>query len=96
MAACVASLLVNVAPLLVALVAGVWLKEGIGRRLLAGCVLSFAGVGLIALGTSNRGVSSQWGAWLCIIAAAAYADLIRLVHDQVGEDIDSYRARVAA
>ncbi len=28
--------------------------------------------------------------------AAAYADLIRLVHDQVGEDIDSYRARVAA
>jgi alkanesulfonate monooxygenase len=28
--------------------------------------------------------------------AAAYANLIRLVHDQVGEDIDSYRARVAA
>jgi alkanesulfonate monooxygenase len=28
--------------------------------------------------------------------AAAYANLIRLVHDQVGDDIDSYRARVAA
>jgi alkanesulfonate monooxygenase SsuD/methylene tetrahydromethanopterin reductase-like flavin-dependent oxidoreductase (luciferase family) len=28
--------------------------------------------------------------------AAAYADLIRLVHDQVGDDVDSYRARVAA
>jgi alkanesulfonate monooxygenase len=28
--------------------------------------------------------------------AAAYASLIRLVHDQVGDDIDSYRARVAA
>jgi alkanesulfonate monooxygenase len=27
--------------------------------------------------------------------AAAYANLIRLVHDQVGDDIDSYRARVA-
>jgi alkanesulfonate monooxygenase len=26
----------------------------------------------------------------------AYASLIRLVHDQVGDDIDSYRARVAA
>jgi hypothetical protein len=31
-----------------------------------------------------------------LLDAAAYADLIRLVHDQVGEDIDSYRARVAA
>jgi len=28
--------------------------------------------------------------------AAAYANLIRAVHDQVGDDIDSYRARVAA
>jgi hypothetical protein len=28
--------------------------------------------------------------------AAAYANLIRLVHDQVGDDIDSYRARAAA
>jgi alkanesulfonate monooxygenase len=28
--------------------------------------------------------------------AAAYGNLIRLVHDQVGDDIDSYRARVAA
>jgi alkanesulfonate monooxygenase len=28
--------------------------------------------------------------------AAAYAHLIRLVHDQVGDDIDGYRARIAA
>ena len=31
-----------------------------------------------------------------LLDAAVYADLIRLVHDQVGEDIDGYRARVAA
>jgi alkanesulfonate monooxygenase len=31
-----------------------------------------------------------------LLDAAAYADLIHLVHEQVGEDIDSYRARVAA
>jgi alkanesulfonate monooxygenase SsuD/methylene tetrahydromethanopterin reductase-like flavin-dependent oxidoreductase (luciferase family) len=31
-----------------------------------------------------------------LLDAAAYADLIRLVHEQVGEDIDSFRARVAA
>ncbi len=28
--------------------------------------------------------------------AADYAHLIRLVHEQVGDDIDGYRARVAA
>jgi alkanesulfonate monooxygenase SsuD/methylene tetrahydromethanopterin reductase-like flavin-dependent oxidoreductase (luciferase family) len=28
--------------------------------------------------------------------AAAYADLIRLVHDQVGDDVAGYRARAAA
>ena len=31
-----------------------------------------------------------------LLDAAAYADLIKLVHDQVGEDVDSYRVRVAA
>jgi rhodanese-related sulfurtransferase len=31
-----------------------------------------------------------------LLDAAAYADLIRLVHEQVGGDVDSYRARVAA
>jgi alkanesulfonate monooxygenase len=31
-----------------------------------------------------------------LLDAAAYADLIHLVHEQVGDDIDSYRARVAA
>ncbi|MGH3411297.1 MAG: hypothetical protein ACRDRJ_53675 [Streptosporangiaceae bacterium] len=31
-----------------------------------------------------------------LAAAAGYARLIRLVHEQVGDDIDGYRARVAA
>ncbi len=68
-----ASLLVNVAPLFIAILAGRALKEGVGRLLLAGCAISFTGVALIALGTSRHGLSAGWGAGLCIIAAAVYA-----------------------
>ncbi len=68
-----ASLLVNVAPLFIAMLAGVFLKEGIGRLLLLGCAVSFSGVALIAAGTSGHGVDGGWGAALCIIAAAVYA-----------------------
>ena len=68
-----ASLLVNIAPLFIAILASRALKEGIGRLLLAGCAVSFTGVALIALGTSSHGLSASWGAALCIIAAAVYA-----------------------
>jgi drug/metabolite transporter (DMT)-like permease len=69
----VASLLVNVSPVLIALLAAWTLKEGIGRRLLGGCVVSFAGVALIAFATSRHGVNASWGAVLCLVAAAAYS-----------------------
>jgi drug/metabolite transporter (DMT)-like permease len=68
-----ASLLVNVAPLFIAILAGRALHEGVGRLLLAGCAVSFTGVALIALGTSRHGLNAGWGAALCIIAAAVYA-----------------------
>jgi drug/metabolite transporter (DMT)-like permease len=68
-----ASLLVNVGPVIIALLAGVVLKEGVGRLLLVGCAVSFAGVALIAAGTSRHGVSASWGAVLCLIAALAYS-----------------------
>jgi drug/metabolite transporter (DMT)-like permease len=68
-----ASLLVNVAPLFIAILAGRALKEGIGKLLLVGCAVSFTGVALIAVGTSHPGVSAGWGAGLCIIAAVVYA-----------------------
>jgi drug/metabolite transporter (DMT)-like permease len=68
-----ASLLVNVAPLFIAILAGRALKEGIGRLLVAGCIESFSGDALIALGTSRHGLNAGWGAALCIVAAAVYA-----------------------
>ena len=68
-----ASLLVNTGPLFIALLAGVVLKEGFGRPLVLGCAVSFSGVALIAVGTSDHGVTPSWGAALCIVAAVAYA-----------------------
>jgi drug/metabolite transporter (DMT)-like permease len=68
-----ASLLVNIGPIFIAILAGVALKEGFPRLLLVGCVISFAGVALIAIATSRHGVRAGWAAALCILAAAAYA-----------------------
>jgi len=68
-----ASLLVNVAPLFIAILAARALKEGIGRLLVIGCIISFSGVALIALGTSSHGIDAGWGAALCVVAAAVYA-----------------------
>jgi drug/metabolite transporter (DMT)-like permease len=68
-----ASLLVNVGPIFIAILAGIALNEGFPRLLLLGCAVSFAGVALIAIATSRHSVSAGWGAALCIFAAAAYA-----------------------
>ena len=68
-----AAMLVNVGPVLIALLAGVLLGEGFPRRLLLGCAVAFAGAVVIGLATSERGVTAGWGAVLCLVAAAAYA-----------------------
>src|SRR5215210_5331211 len=68
-----AAMLVNVGPLLIALLAGVLLGEGFPRALLVGCAVAFAGTVVIGWATSERGVDAGWGAALCLAAAAAYA-----------------------
>ena len=68
-----AAMLVNVGPVLIALLAGVLLEEGFPRRLLVGCAVAFAGAVVIGLATSERSVGASWGAVLCLVAAAAYA-----------------------
>ncbi len=67
-----AAMLVNVGPIILALLAGVLLGEGFPRTLLAGCVFGFAGVSVIALATTD-GITISGGALLCLLAAAAYA-----------------------
>jgi len=68
-----AAMLVNVGPVLIAVLAGVLLREGFPGTLAAGCAIAFAGAVVIGLATSERGVDAGWGAALCLAAAAAYA-----------------------
>jgi drug/metabolite transporter (DMT)-like permease len=68
-----AAMLVNTGPIVIALLAGVLLREGFPRKLLAGCAVAFAGVAVIAVATSHHGLQPSWGAALCLLAACAYA-----------------------
>ncbi|HET8652833.1 MAG TPA: DMT family transporter [Gaiellaceae bacterium] len=68
-----ASMLVNVGPVLIAVLAGVVLREGFPRMLVVGCAIAFTGAVVIGVATSERGVAAGWGAVLCVAAAAFYA-----------------------
>ncbi|MFC0624860.1 DMT family transporter [Kribbella deserti] len=67
-----AAMLVNIGPLLIALLAGVLLKEGFPRRLVIGSAVAFAGVLLIGT-SSSTGKAETWGVILCVLAAITYA-----------------------
>jgi drug/metabolite transporter (DMT)-like permease len=66
-------MLVNINPILVAIMAGVFLHEGFPRRLLAGCAVAFSGALVIGLATSHASESAGVGALLCVLAAVASA-----------------------
>lgn len=68
-----AAMLVNVGPVLIALLAGVLLHEGFPRTLVVGCAIAFAGAIVIGLATRGRSSDAGLGALLCLAAAAAYA-----------------------
>jgi drug/metabolite transporter (DMT)-like permease len=67
-----AALLVNLAPMLVAVLAGLLLGEGFPRRLMAGMVVAFAGVAVIAAATST-GSFDALGVVLGVVSAMIYA-----------------------
>jgi drug/metabolite transporter (DMT)-like permease len=68
-----AAMLVNIGPILIALLAGAVLKEGFPRSLLTGCAVAFAGTVVIGLSTSGQANGSATGVLLCILAAVTYA-----------------------
>ena len=68
-----AAMLVNLGPVLIALLAGLLLGEGFPRMLLVGCAVAFGGAVVIGLATSEVSVNAGWGAALCVAAAVAYA-----------------------
>ncbi|WP_285291212.1 DMT family transporter [Arthrobacter sp. ISL-85] len=73
------ALLINVNPILVAIMAGIFLKEGFPRWLLIGSTVAFSGVALIALGSGQpdasgeRSTADLAGVALCLLAAVLAA-----------------------
>ncbi|NED98894.1 DMT family transporter [Phytoactinopolyspora halotolerans] len=68
-----AALVVNIGPILIALLGGWLLKEGFPPRLLAGMVVSFTGAAVVGVSMSDDGGASVTGVLLCLLAAATYA-----------------------
>ncbi|HET6625537.1 MAG TPA: DMT family transporter [Nocardioidaceae bacterium] len=68
-----AAMLIQVAPILIAILATVFLRERPTWYLGAGLLLAFAGVCLIGLSTSGDGGRDLLGVALCLVAAAAYS-----------------------
>ncbi|TDW17902.1 threonine/homoserine efflux transporter RhtA [Kribbella kalugense] len=66
------AMLVHIAPLLIAVLAGLGLGEGFPRQLVIGSLVAFAGIVVIGTSTSS-GRAETWGVVLCIIAAISYA-----------------------
>jgi drug/metabolite transporter (DMT)-like permease len=70
-----ASMLVNIGPILIAVFAGLFLGEGLPRRLLVGLVVAFAGAIVIGIATSDAsaGPAPMTGIGLCLVSATALA-----------------------
>lgn len=68
-----AAMLIQLSPVLVAVLAAVFLKEKATPALGVGLLVAFAGVVLIATSTSGAGNRDPFGVVLCLVSAAAYA-----------------------
>jgi len=67
------AMLVNIGPILIALLAGVMLGEGFPRWLLVGAAVAFAGTVLIGSAASRSGDVDLLGVVLAVLAAVTYA-----------------------
>jgi drug/metabolite transporter (DMT)-like permease len=75
------AMLINVSPILIAVLAGVFLKEGFPRWLIIGSLVAFGGVALIAVGSSTGSGAASGegptadvaGVLLCLLAAVLAA-----------------------
>jgi drug/metabolite transporter (DMT)-like permease len=71
-----AAMLINTGPILIAVLAGIFLREGFPRWLFAGCAVAFSGCVLIGLGNAQAGSRGGLGIALLIVAAVAYATAV--------------------
>ena len=84
-----AALLVNVAPVLIALGGGLFLREGFSRPLFLGCAVAFGGIALMATGSS--GDRDSLGILLGLLAALLYASSV-IMQKVTLRSIDALRA----
>ena len=71
-----AAMLINTGPILIAILAAIFLKEGFHRWLFAGCAVAFTGCVIIGVGNSQSGSRAGLGIALLIVAASAYATAV--------------------
>ncbi len=67
------AMIVNIGPILIALGAGVFLREGIPKWLAIGAGVAFLGVVLIGFGTGAKELGNGVGVALALVAAVTYA-----------------------
>jgi drug/metabolite transporter (DMT)-like permease len=68
-----AAMVVNLGPVLIAALAGLFLGEGFPRTLLLGLATAFAGTVLIGVAAAGDARADPWGVVLCLVAAVGYA-----------------------
>lgn len=68
-----ASMLLQISPVLIAVMAALFLRERFTAYLLAGLVVAFGGVALIAMSTSPGGSHDTLGVLLCLVSALVYS-----------------------
>lgn len=82
-----ASMIVNIAPLFIVLLGGLFFREGFPRTLMIGAPLSFLGVVLIGWESMSRGHIQAIGVLLAFLAAVLYAGSA-LVQKRLIADMD--------
>jgi drug/metabolite transporter (DMT)-like permease len=68
-----AAMLINTGPILIVVLAGIFLHEGFPRGLFAGCAVAFVGSVMIGVATTQSGTYASLGILLCVIAVLAYS-----------------------
>jgi len=68
-----AAMLINTGPILIAVLAGIFLREGFPRGLFAGCAVAFGGCVMIGFATTQSGTRAGLGILLLVVAAFAYS-----------------------
>jgi drug/metabolite transporter (DMT)-like permease len=71
-----AAMVVNIGPVVIAVLGGWLLREGFPRRLLAGLAVAFAGAIVVGVSESGGGGSSLLGVGMCLLAAVSYATAV--------------------